>query len=148
MQITENFFLHEFLRSQTAARHGIDMTPPQYVIDNIKDLCVSVLQPLRSDLGVPITVTSGYRPPVLNELIGGSRTSAHRHGRAADFVVHGHSPLSVCRRIVSLDLTFDQVIHEFGQWVHVGIDDDPRYERLTAMRKDGLVRYIRGLEEV
>ena len=148
MKLSKNFSLDEFLRSQTAARNGVDMTPPQYVIDNLKRLCIHVLQPLRDDLGVPFFVSSGYRPRELNELIGGSRTSAHMSGRAVDFVALGLSPLAVARRAAELELPYDQVIHEFGRWVHIGISDNPRAEQLTAHRSEGQTRYVRGLYDI
>jgi zinc D-Ala-D-Ala carboxypeptidase len=143
--LTDNFWLDEFLVSQTAARHGIDMTPPQSVIDNLKHLCVTVLQPLRNEVGESIRISSGYRPPELNSIINGSKTSAHRFGRAADFTVKGLTPFETVDLIVDMDLVYDQVIHEFGQWVHVGIAEIPRQEILTATRENGETRYLRGL---
>ena len=145
--LTENFSLEEFLVSQTAARHGIEMTPPQSVIDNLKHLCVTVLQPLRNEVNESIRISSGYRPPELNDIIGGSKTSAHRFGRAADFTVKGLTPFETVELIIDMELVYDQVIHEFGQWVHVGIAALPRHEVLTAVRENGETRYLRGLIE-
>ena len=145
--LTDNFSLEEFLASQAAARHGIDMTPPQLVIDNLKQLCVTVLQPLRNEVGESIRISSGYRPPDLNDIIGGSKTSAHRFGRAADFTVDGLTPYETVALIVNMELVYDQVIHEFGQWTHVGIAEIPRHEVLTATRTNGETRYLRGLHE-
>ena len=93
MKLSDNFSLHEFLLSQTATRNNISMDPPIEVIDNLRRLCVDILQPLRDATGKSIYISSGYRPPKLNELIGGSTTSAHMDGRAADFVVNGMTPL-------------------------------------------------------
>jgi zinc D-Ala-D-Ala carboxypeptidase len=148
MQLSPNFTLEEFLVSQTAARHGIDMTPPQEVIDNLRRLCEKVLQPLRERAGSPVIISSGYRPRVLNDIIGGSKTSAHPFGRAADVRVIDMTPLETCELIVDMGLEFDQLIHEFGRWVHVGISDEPRSELLTAVNEDGRTRYIRGLVDV
>ena len=150
MMLTENFDLKEFLFSQTAARIGIDMSPPQSVIDNLKHLCVTVLQPLRSELGESVRISSGYRPPELNTIINGSKTSAHRFGRAADFNIDGLSPYEVCELIIDMDLVYDQCILEFppGGWVHIGISEIPRSEVLTAVREYGETRYLRGLHEV
>ncbi len=50
MRLSRNFYLHEFLVSQTATRTGIDMTPPESVVDNLRQLCVKILQPLRDDI--------------------------------------------------------------------------------------------------
>jgi len=151
MKLTDNFSLYEFLRSQTAARHGITMDPPIEVIDNLRRLCVDILQPLRNAMGLSITISSGYRPPELNRLIGGSTTSAHPYGRAADIVVNGLTPLEVSELIRELGLPYDQVIHEFGQWVHVGIsreEDNVRSQELTAYRDDKGVHYDLGLRVV
>ena len=144
-QISENFTLDEFLISQTAERHGISMTPTRQVAINIRRLVETCLQPLREALDTPIVISSGYRPQELNTLIGGSDTSAHMMGRAADFRAIGMSPYEVCEKVVELDLPFDQVIHEFGRWVHLGIAQHNRKEALTAYRADGRTRYVNGL---
>lgn len=148
-RLSKNFTLDEFLVSQTAARHGIDMTPSPRVIDNLERLCETCLQPVRDELGVVIYISSGYRPTKLNSLIGGSKTSAHRHGRAADFNAVGHTPYEIVKIVADMGLPFDQVIHEFGQWVHLGIAEElPRRQVLTADRRDGSVIYLPGLQEV
>lgn len=150
-KLTNNFWLHEFLRSQTAARHDIPMDPPVEVVDNLRRLCVDVLQPYRDAVGLPVVITSGYRPPKLNKLIGGSTTSAHPYGRAADLIVPGITPFEVCEQMRALGLPYDQLIHEFGQWVHVGIskeEDDIRLQELTAARRKGRTVYELGIRRV
>jgi len=124
------------------------MDPPIEVIDNLRRLCVDILQPLREHVGVPITISSGFRPLELNTLIGGSTTSAHMDGRAADIIIEGIKPLAVAQTIEHLGLHYDQVIHEFKQWVHVGISPeeiDIRLERLTATKQNGQTLYVIGL---
>ena len=149
MMLSRNFSLDEFLVSETAYRHGIDMTPPQVVIDNIQSLVTTCLQPIRDAAESPLIITSGYRPEQLNDIINGSKTSAHRFGRAADFTVIGLSPFELCQLILSLDLVYDQLIHEFGRWVHLGIAEDlPRHQNLTALNDNGHTRYIAGIQEV
>jgi len=151
MKLTDNFYLYEFLRSQTAARHGINMDPPIEVIDNLRRLCVDILQPIRDIIGLPVSVTSGYRPLELNQLIGGSTTSAHMDGRAADFIINGLTPLEAAEHIKAAALPYDQVIHEFGQWVHVGISPeevDVRLQDLTAYRDAKGTHYDLGLRAV
>ena len=149
VQITQNFYLDEFTRSQTAARHGIEIViaPGSDVFHNVERLCTEILQPIRDHLG-PVTISSGYRPPEVNRLTGGSRTSAHLQGLAADFTVSGMTPLELARWIAyrrgafgaakGVPLYFDQCIHEFGQWVHVGLaplHQPPRLQLLTAFKK-------------
>ena len=98
IQLSPNFYLHEFTRSQAAARHGIDISvaPDSEEFSHLKYLCSVALQPARDALG-PIFISSGYRPKELNRAIGGSATSAHVHGCAADISVVGHSPLEVAQ---------------------------------------------------
>ena len=144
MRLSKNFTLDEFARSQTAERHSIDMSPSQEVIDNIRRLVTACLQPLRDESG-PIYISSGYRPLELNTRIGGSKTSAHVKGNAVDFSVTNMTPYDVCELVVAMELPFDQIIHEFGRWTHMGVADILRGEKLTAYRKDGKVRYTHGI---
>lgn len=149
MIISKNFTLEEFLISQTAIRHRIDMTPTLAVQNSIIRLVDTVIQPLRTELGHPISINSGYRPEDLNSLIGGSKTSAHRFGCAADIRSNSMEPLELARLIELMDLPYDQVIHEFGAWVHVGIrwdSQDIRKQLLTAYSDDrGKTVYMPGL---
>lgn len=150
MQLSENFWLEEFLRSQTATRHGIDLESylTDEILANLKRLCQDILQPIRYAAEVPLIVTSGFRPEVLNELIGGSKTSAHMEGRAADFRLHGYTPFQACNLILGLPLEFDQLILEFNQWVHIGIARtgfDPRLQLLTAKKEEGKTMYHLGI---
>lgn len=146
--LSEHFTLAEFCTSQTAARMGRAIEPSPADLQNLARLCVSVLEPLRAALGRPIHVSSGIRPLWLNQAIGGSTSSAHIDGRAADIEVPGMSALEVCRRVVDLHLPIDQVIHEFGSWCHVGIakvDTRPRNELLTARVVAGRTTYESGV---
>ena len=148
MMLSEHFSLAEMIASDTATRQGIANVPGPFEIDNLKRLCVLVLEPLRAAIGQPIRVTSGYRAPLLNLLVGGSRTSDHCAGRAADIQVPGTSPLTLAKAIQSLDLPVQQCIHEFGAWVHVSIPpagDVPRREYLTALKLGKKTHYEWGL---
>ena len=148
MNLSENFTLEEFLVSQTAARHGIEMVPPPHIIQNLERLCVSCMQPLRDAVNRPIFVSSGFRSPDLNSLIGGSKTSAHMQGNACDFRVSGMSPYDTCQMIVEMGLPYDQVIQEFGQWTHLGVADILRGEELTAYLRNGKTRYVFGIKKM
>lgn len=159
IQLSTNFYLDEFTRSQTAARHGIDMSVSLggVVYINLRRLCHRVLQPLRRALG-PVHVTSGYRPAKLNRLIGGSATSQHLTGQAADIVVTGCSPLEVAQWLRDNVKGYDQLIHEFGEWVHVSVPSaalptPARMERLTAIKVPRLIGkprtgYVRGIHTI
>ncbi|MDH5785346.1 MAG: D-Ala-D-Ala carboxypeptidase family metallohydrolase [Chromatiales bacterium] len=157
IQLSKNFYLDEFQRSQTATRHGIDMTIVEGGVfhANLKRLCRDVLQPVRNHFG-PVSITSGYRPAKLNKLIKGSKTSQHLTCQAADFVVPGHTPLEVARWIRDNCKGYDQLIHEFGEWVHVSVPQHnqlPRQMNLTAAKLSGLFGrlktvYVTGLISV
>ena len=85
--ITENFSYWEFERSETADRNGlVNAITSAAVRDHVKELTESLLQPLRDAWGGGLIVSSGYRCPELNRLVGGKETSAHRTGYAADLV--------------------------------------------------------------
>ena len=145
MKLTRNFKLEEFLASQVAARNGIDMTPPDYVIENLRQLTFHFLQPLRDIARQPVIVTSGYRPPELNAAIGGSKTSQHMNGEAVDFRIISMTPIEVCQLAVENNLPFDQLIHEFQSWVHASHKtDNNRFEKLTAKLIDGGPQYTHG----
>ena len=143
--ISKHFALHEFLRSEAAARNDISMEPTTTVLANLTHLAREVLDPIREAAGCPIIVTSGYRPRELNTLIGGAANSDHLYGRAADIHALGHDVdwlLSVIRGIAPT-LPIKKCIVEFGAWIHVSIDlgDFPRREFLTATREDGKTVY-------
>lgn len=148
-RLSPNFYLDEFTRSETAERHGItiEVVPGSDVEKNIQRLVDTVLQPLRDALG-PVKVTSGYRPKKLNLLIGGSRTSQHQYGQAADIVVPGYTPLQVAEWIRDNVVGYDQLIHEFSSWVHVSVPSErksPRANDMTAVKVNGRTHYVRGI---
>lgn len=147
-KLSKNFTLEEFLVSQTAERNDIDMTPPPEVVENLQRLVTTCMQPLRDRVRRSIFISSGYRPEMLNVLIGGSKTSQHRFGRACDFKVVRQTPYDTVKLVQEMELPFDQVIHEFGRWVHLGIAEEPRSQVLTAGRMDGKTVYLPGLESM
>jgi len=145
-----HFSQSELVFSQTAVRTGIDNDIPERLEPNLIRLSWW-LETLREILGKPIIVSSGYRSPELNARIGGSKSSAHMQGLAADINVSGMAPFDLANLIVSEmgDTGYDQVIHEFGRWVHVGLSDSVmRLEALTAMTENGKTIYKHGIIEV
>lgn len=151
MKLTDNFSLSEFEASDTAARLGIDNSIPKELMQNVVDLA-TWLQILRNRLTkhlckpVSIIVSSGYRCPKLNKAIGGSATSSHMSALAADIKVPGVSVDSLFELIRELmwDMPADQVIHEFGRWVHVGLakaKSRPRNQFLYARKQSGKTVY-------
>lgn len=131
MNLTPHFTLAEFTDSQTAARLGIDNTPPAPVIDALRKTA-QMLEQVRALLGKPVFISSGYRSPQVNRAAGGSANSAHMLGCAADFFCPSFgSPLEVCREIAQSDIAYDQLIHEFRAWVHIAWSPQPRRMVLT-----------------
>jgi hypothetical protein len=120
MQLTEHFSLEELIASEFAARQGIDNTPADGLLANLRALAGG-LERVRTALGgKPIHVNSGYRCSALNTAIGGAGNSMHIQGLAADILCPQFGqPLAVCRAIVAAGLETDQIIHEFGRWCHV-----------------------------
>lgn len=149
MQLSEHFELAEFLVSETAARRGIANEPTPEIIENLRRLCQLVLEPLRVKLARPVVITSGYRSPALNRAIGGSPTSHHMQGRAADLIVPGITPLAVCQAASQLKLSCVQIIHEFGRWTHLSVAiSNERTQLLTAKLSQGKTVYEPGLVHV
>jgi zinc D-Ala-D-Ala carboxypeptidase len=133
-QLSQSFTLQELVFSQTAARDAIDNTPSAAQVRALRDLCANILQPLRDSVGKPLVVSSGYRCPRLNRAIGGSATSQHMEGRAADIVCFSLDTKKLFKRVLELKLPFDQLIYEGGResvWVHVSFD--PQRDRRSIM---------------
>src|SRR5262245_16014791 len=141
--LTEHFSLEEMIFSETAARHGIDNRPDSTSRRNLLELCESMLEPIRELVGGPINVTSGYRSPVLNSIIGGAPESQHKIGEAADINCPLFNPQALFQKIRESNLPFDQLIDEFGSWVHVSYRKPGRNRRqvLRARKIDGVTSY-------
>jgi hypothetical protein len=120
MQLTEHFTLEELTVSESAARQGLDNTPTGEALENLKRLA-EFLEDVRELLGKPIKINSAYRAPEVNAAVGGSKTSQHCLGCAADIRVTGMTPDEVVRAITASDLDYDQCIREFDSWTHVSI---------------------------
>lgn len=150
MRISEHFTWEEVTFSETAIRLGIDNSVPELLIPNVNRMANFMEQVRFAIGGRPINITSWYRSTAVNENIGGSKTSAHMRGLACDFKCPTlGSPLAVARFIAESNLDFDQVIHEFGKWVHIGLAEGNRRQLLTAYRgQDGKTVYVNGLEEI
>lgn len=149
MRLTANFTLSELIKSGTAERLGIDNYPTQPYIDRLRALAENVLQPLRDHYGVPVTITSGYRSTELNAAIGGSPSSQHRQGEAADLEIWGVSNAEAAQWIAE-NCEFDQLILEFHDyqdpnsgWIHVSYTAERpnRGEMLFAEKVDGRTQY-------
>lgn len=148
MKLTEHFYLDEFLISETAERFGIDNTPNKEQLANILATATD-MERVREALGNRIiTVSSGFRSERLNRAVNGSKTSYHMEGLAVDFVCRSFgTPLQICHALAGSALMFDQLIHEYGRWVHIGFPrkGEPYRRQLLTIDSSG-VRV--GLHEV
>ncbi len=133
MRLSNHFSVAELTRSSVADRLRLDNTPTNAEIANLR-LLAHTLEAVRALLGGhPIYISSGFRSDAVNRVVGGAATSAHRLGLAADLTCPAFgSPLMVCQAIVDSSIDFDQLIHEKGQWVHLGLATGPmRRQTLT-----------------
>lgn len=152
-KLSPNFSLEEFTFSQTAVRHGVDNDPPPDIVAKLTSTAHS-LELVRAFLGNrAIRVSSGYRSPECNALVGGSSTSSHCSGEAVDFTVAGLTPREVATKLAASSLEFDQLILEGvssakpdGAWVHIGYGSLKRREVLTMKPVSGKKpKYEKGL---
>ncbi len=147
MNLTQHFTVEELTASDIAARLGIDNTPSQTVLMNLKRLADS-LEQVRALVGLPIHINSGYRSEELNRAVKGSKMSAHMDGLAADIICPRFGPpLNVARKIAASSIDFDQVIFEYNSWCHFAIVHDGLIGRreLLTIDKDGTRKGLGGL---
>ena len=126
------FTIKELVNSATAKQKGIDNTPNSEIKKNLEQLVENILDPLREKYGKPIIVTGGYRCPALNALVGGSKTSQHMLGLAADITVGTPAKnKELFELIQKLNLPFDQLIDEKSfTWIHISFSKNPRKQIL------------------
>jgi zinc D-Ala-D-Ala carboxypeptidase len=137
IQFTKNFSLQELLLTSNRKFDLEQYNPPNEVIENLRALCIHILQPLRDALGTPVNINSGYRCPSLNTSIGGAKGSQHMTGQAADIVDLNHGNEFLFNKIKELDLPFDQMIDEFDfRWVHVSYDPARNRRQILQAQKD------------
>ena len=152
MNLSPNFTLSEMTKSEAALRHGIDNTPNEEQVQALMALAQNVLQPVRDHFKKGVKCNSGFRAPAVNQKVGGSPTSDHCKGQAADIEIPGVSNYDLAKWI-SDNLKFTQVILEFytqgvpdSGWVHVSYDPSKlKNEALTAVKRDGRTVYLPGL---
>ena len=131
VNLSANFTLEEFTRSEAALRRGLDNTPDAETIANLTELANGMEQ-VRALLGHPIHINSAYRGPKVNAAVGGSKNSAHMRGYAADFTCDAYGDVvQICHTILGSSLVYDQLIAEFGAWVHISFDPQMRRQNLT-----------------
>lgn len=119
--MAQYFTLEELTRSDTAQQRGIRNTPNHDDIRRLNYLMDNCLDPIRQAWGKPIGVNSGYRSRRLNEAVGGSATSQHLKGEAADITTGSREGnRKLFDLIQTLGVSFDQLIDERNyKWLHI-----------------------------
>ena len=147
MQLSEHFALEELQKTTW----NFDNTAPPEAVENLKTLCVNVLEPIRELLGCSLRITSGYRSQRVNRAVGGksSPPSQHLSGQAADFVPVGHDAVTQELQFEAIrqsEIPYDQLILEFG-WIHVSHSPDghQRRQALVAYKDGGKISYKAAL---
>jgi len=139
MKLSENFTLEELTKSKEAEDLGIENVPNNGETKALLELTLNVLQPLRTLINKPIRINSGFRCEQVNKAVGGVDTSQHRKGEAADIVT---DDLETTFEIIRNQLMFDQLIWEFGKWIHVSFRSGRnRKEVLEAYKENGKTHY-------
>jgi len=146
MQLSQNFKLTEFLVSDTATDLGYQLVADLFAIENLQRLVDTVLQPARDEIGQPFVITSGFRPPWLNELIRGSNNSDHLYGCAVDFVVLDRDQTEVFEIMRDMQLPINQLINELppNGWIHASINKPGKPAKgqyLRAESNNGTIVY-------
>ena len=145
MRLSKNFTYEEFIRSSTAERMGIDNRPKtkeeeNKVIENLRNLCLEVLQPLRDYVGAPVHINSGYRCKALNLAVGGVKNSQHSRGEAADIRIASPKQGREWAAWIEDNCRFDQMLLERnkngGVWLHVSCKRDEKANRQVFSRMD------------
>lgn len=152
LQLSEHFSLREFERSATAEKYHIDNSVPPHYVPVLQQLCKEVLEPLRSFVGGPIVINSGYRCNQLNVKVGGAYASQHTLGEAADIQLpltsytawddnRKHTDMEVARRWfdwIEHHCDFDQLIMETSNgkdyWIHVSCRKNRHKNRHQVIR--------------
>lgn len=129
MKLTTHFSLEEMTRSATAQRLGICNAPNSQQIAALRHLCELLLEPLRLHLNRPVVINSAFCSPRLNRAVGGSPTSQHLFGEAADIRLASREEGLEIVRFIEKNLPYDQMILEHKSrtngtaefWLHLSL---------------------------
>lgn len=147
-RLSPHFTLAELTHSNTGSRLGLKNDPPPSVI-SVLIQTAKMMERVRELLGGrPILISSGYRSDALNKAVKGSSTSAHRTGHAVDFTCPSFGTSAQVAAHLAKHLRadeYDQIIEEFGSWVHIGFGPGKRGEKLTARKVGGKTQYTKGI---
>lgn len=134
MQLTEHFSLSELTYSNIARQKGFKNEPNESQIENLKLLCEYILEPIRAKLNTPLYISSGFRSEKINDFAGGSKTSQHLLGQAADIQIFDKTKTNkdlfdiIVKMIKLGEITTGQCIAEKvgGEisWIHISTPTD------------------------
>ena len=143
VQLSPHFKLSEMLNSGTGRSKGIANIPTSEIVENLRKLCVEALEPIRELVG-PLKINSGYRADEINKAVGGSTTSAHSYGLAADLNPAKGTWKELMDKTIAAGVPLDQLIFEHT-WVHVGVYQPKtmkkRGDKLSMFKVDGKTVY-------
>lgn len=129
-----NFKISELIHSEIAERCKISNMPDIKSLDNILNLIVYCLQPIRDVIAKPMIISSGYRSKALNKKVGGSVNSQHLSGQAVDFTVKNMKPDEIINIIKKNNIEFDQLINEYDRWVHVSFNIEKNRKQILYIK--------------
>lgn len=129
------FTIEELCQSETAEKYKIDNTPTEESKKNLETLVDCLLDPLREAWGSPIIINSGYRCPILNKAVGGSKTSSHMSGWSVDMRPKNGKMEEFKKFVVNFIKTrfWDQCILEKSgdvEWVHLSLYNNSGKQRM------------------
>ena len=129
-----NFKISEFIKSAVAVKNNINNYPTLEALDNILNLIVHCIQPVRNIINKPIIITSGYRCEKLNTLVKGKSNSQHKLGQAADFIIKDMKVDDIINIIKNSNIVLDQLINEYGKWVHISYNKNHNRKQILKIK--------------
>lgn len=135
MNLSDHFSLEEATYSETAIRLGINNQPNDQQLGNMR-AAAAQLEAVRAVSG-PLRVNSWLRLPDVNVAVGGSKVSSHMDGWAIDCSSSAHTPYELCQLVKKAGIKFDQMIHEYGRWMHISFAPAMRQQELTIFKPEG-----------
>ena len=135
MNLSEHFSLDEATYSETAIRLNINNQPDERQLANMTT-SAQKLEEVRNVTGA-LRINSWLRLPDVNVAVGGSKVSSHMDGWAIDCSSSAHTPYALCQLVIKAGIKFDQMIHEYGRWMHISFAPEMRQQELTIYKPEG-----------
>jgi hypothetical protein len=135
MNLSEHFSLDEATYSETAIRLNINNQPDERQLANMTT-AAQKMEEVRNVTGA-LRINSWLRLPDVNVAVGGSKVSSHMDGWAIDCSSSAHTPYALCQLVIKAGIKFDQMIHEYGRWMHISFAPEMRQQELTIYKPEG-----------